>query len=260
MMSCAEVRLSLGALALGALDADETVIVEAHLAECAECRAEYDELVGVTAFLGRVSAGDVAQAVRPPRAVLDRMLDAGVKRRRRSRVLLAAAAAAVVVAGGGAVVTALTNTATTQPTVASAQDAPRTLNAPPEAARDSDPDAVMPKAAPDDSAALAEQVPARTLRGKDGEISGHVQVFSEENGSRVEVSLDGVPPGARYDLVAVGRDDTKKVAGSAIAAEARYTSEPGHSFTGNTSFTPGEIQRFEVVDASGRLLLTLQGP
>ncbi|PZG38834.1 hypothetical protein C1I98_24150 [Spongiactinospora gelatinilytica] len=259
MMRCEEVRLSLGAHALGALEADEAVVVEAHLAECAECRAEYDELAGVTAFLGRVSAGDVAQAVRPPRAVLDRMLDAGVRRRRRSRVLLAAAAAAVVVAGGGVVVSALTNTATTQPAVVSAPDT-GAEKAPREAPNDTGQDAVVPKAAPDDSAALAQQVPALTMRGQDGKISGQVRVFAEENGSRVEVSLDGVPPGARCDLIAVGADDTKKVAGGAIAAEARYTSEADYSFTGNTSFTPGEIERFEVVDAAGRLLLTLEGP
>ncbi|MFI0417482.1 anti-sigma factor family protein [Spongiactinospora sp. 9N601] len=256
MMRCEEVRLSLGAHALRALDADEAVVVEAHLAECGECRAEYDELVGVTAFLGRVSAGDVAQAVRPPRAVLDRMLDAGVRRRRRSRVLLAAAAAAVVVAGGGVVVTTITNTATTQEaTSLSARDS-GAEEVPGEAASD----AVVPKAAPDDSAALAQQVPALTMRGKDGKISGQVRVFAEENGSRVEVSLDGMPPGARCDLIAVGADDTKKVAGGAIAAEARYTSEADYSFTGNTSLTPSEIERFEVVDAAGRLLLTLEGP
>ncbi|WP_436761323.1 anti-sigma factor family protein [Streptosporangium sp. V21-05] len=101
MMTCDEVRMSLGVYVLGALEPDERVLVEAHLAECAECRAELEELAGVTTFLGRVSEGDVAQVASPPTAVLDRLLSAKVKRRRTNRLMLSLAASVLVVGLGG---------------------------------------------------------------------------------------------------------------------------------------------------------------
>ncbi|MER5645503.1 zf-HC2 domain-containing protein [Streptosporangium sp. NPDC002524] len=101
MMTCDEVRMSLGVYVLGALEPDERVLVEAHLAECAECRAELEELAGVTTFLGRVSESDVAQVASPPTAVLDRLLSAKVRRRRTNRLMLSLAASVLVVGLGG---------------------------------------------------------------------------------------------------------------------------------------------------------------
>ncbi|WP_440099859.1 zf-HC2 domain-containing protein [Streptosporangium sp. H16] len=108
MMTCDEVRMSLGVYALGALEPDERVLVEAHLAECAECRAELEELAGVTAFLGRVSEGDVAQVASPPTAVLDRLLSAKVRRRRTNRLMLSLAASVLVVGLGGGILWTVT--------------------------------------------------------------------------------------------------------------------------------------------------------
>jgi hypothetical protein len=51
----------LGAYALGALDPDEVRQVDEHLAGCAECRLELDELEEMKSFLGEV----------PPEAFLD---------------------------------------------------------------------------------------------------------------------------------------------------------------------------------------------
>ena len=83
MMNCEEVRMSLGAYALGALEPEECVFVEAHLAECDGCRAEFEELTGVVAFLGRVSEEDVTQAASPPQA--QARMAAAVVRQRRQR-------------------------------------------------------------------------------------------------------------------------------------------------------------------------------
>nr|BFE85959.1 hypothetical protein GCM10020093_085600 [Planobispora longispora] len=101
-MTCDEARISLGVYVLGALDPEERAPVEAHLEGCADCRAELAELGGVAGFLGRVSEDDIAQAASPPRAVLDRLLNARARRRKLARVMLSLAASAVVIGLGGA--------------------------------------------------------------------------------------------------------------------------------------------------------------
>lgn len=99
-----------GAYAVDALDADERTRFEAHLAQCADCRAEVDSLRETAAVLG---AGDL---VEPPAAVRDQVL-AGIERirplppqptgatvttlRSRMPLLLAVAAAVVLLLGVG---------------------------------------------------------------------------------------------------------------------------------------------------------------
>lgn len=60
-------RAALGAYSLGALDPDETRAVDAHLAGCADCRAEVAELNELNDMLGEV----------PPEAFLDGPPDDG---------------------------------------------------------------------------------------------------------------------------------------------------------------------------------------
>ncbi|NAS25389.1 hypothetical protein GT755_27360 [Herbidospora sp. NEAU-GS84] len=101
-----DVKISLGVYALGALDARETAMVEAHLDTCDECTAELAELSGLPPMLARVSAADVEHAAAPPRAVLDRLLADSAKRRRRGRItrtMLGLAAGVAIVGWGGAV-------------------------------------------------------------------------------------------------------------------------------------------------------------
>ncbi|GIH65438.1 anti-sigma factor family protein [Microbispora siamensis] len=147
-MTCEEVRISLGAYVLGALDAEETAEVEAHLETCAACRAELTELSGLPPLLARVSAEDIERAAAPPRAVLDGVFadvfasvaadvpanapegpgsaavaPPGVsspRRGRRSRVLLALAASVVVAAAGGTAWVSAAQKASESPAVGSA--------------------------------------------------------------------------------------------------------------------------------------------
>ena len=57
--SCAQWRGEIGAYVVGALDGSARDGVARHLAACADCRAEYDELVPVRSWLSllAVAAG-----------------------------------------------------------------------------------------------------------------------------------------------------------------------------------------------------------
>lgn len=108
-----ELRLALGAYALGTLEPDEQTKVEAHLASCPACLLELDELLQTVPALASLSAADV---VGPPPSdgLFDRIAeavahpapaDASARNRFASgRWLLTAAAAVVVLAGGGTAV------------------------------------------------------------------------------------------------------------------------------------------------------------
>ena len=124
MTQCDELRHSIGAYVLGALDVDDAAAVRRHLQECPECAAERDALVPLPGLLAL--AGGADEAVNEPLspAFEERLLDlyardhAGSapkprrigRRLRRPRwlavgvttaVAAAAAALAIVVLGGG---------------------------------------------------------------------------------------------------------------------------------------------------------------
>ena len=95
-----DLRFSIGALALGALDPDEAREVRRHLADCPECQAEYTSFVGVKRIMdvGLVGAPMPEAEVEPSR----RRLPAFVKPLRRRLVLgTAGALAALALLGSG---------------------------------------------------------------------------------------------------------------------------------------------------------------
>jgi hypothetical protein len=111
-----EWRESLGALALGRLDDDERVALEAHLEGCAGCRAELASLDGVARLLPLGDPERFGAAPQPPAALADRVAATirserrASRRRRRRRLGLAlggataaatAAVLAIFVLGGG---------------------------------------------------------------------------------------------------------------------------------------------------------------
>lgn len=97
-----ESMLELAALrAIGALDADEAAIIDQHMSECEECRAEFARSRGVgTALAFSVSSP-------PPASLRDRVLSSAVKIRRIrpwyqlpvGLVGIAGAAAAIIIGG-----------------------------------------------------------------------------------------------------------------------------------------------------------------
>ncbi|GAB1822902.1 anti-sigma factor family protein [Herbidospora sp. RD11066] len=130
-----DVKISLGVYVLGALDARETAMVEAHLDTCDECQAELAELSGLPPMLGRVSAADVEHAATPPRAVLDRLLADSARRHRRlkiTRMMLGLAATVAIVTWGGV---SVLNTASESPAMTAAGGAPEAAPAASAAAR-----------------------------------------------------------------------------------------------------------------------------
>jgi hypothetical protein len=109
---CPEARPSLGVYVLGAIDAAERGLVDAHLATCQECRDELAGLAGLPALLARldpdevsrISADDPVRTVsdEPPAELIGTVLDLAKARRRRERWRYLSAAAAVVVLAAGA--------------------------------------------------------------------------------------------------------------------------------------------------------------
>jgi predicted anti-sigma-YlaC factor YlaD len=109
-MTCAESTVSLGVYLVGALDADERAEVEAHLRDCADCRAELAELASLPSMLEQLSIEDFPLEPFPvPDDLFDRVAASAREddeRRKRAahsryRRLTAVAAAVVVIAVGG---------------------------------------------------------------------------------------------------------------------------------------------------------------
>ena len=106
-----DVHQLLGAYLLGGLDLPDSRRFEAHLKDCADCRAELAGLEGLPALLDVVPVPDAvaltAQRVpvpadpapSPPRAVLDELASRRRKSRRRWAALLGAVAAACLALG-----------------------------------------------------------------------------------------------------------------------------------------------------------------
>jgi hypothetical protein len=226
MTSCDEIRISLGALAVSALDPAEEIEVREHVAGCAHCSAELAELsetVDVLAAAKQFGLPDaLPAAVQPDRRVLDGLLAAVAEERRRARrrrfaLGLAAAAAGAVLAGTGALLIA-----------------------------DDDAPAAPVAAAP---------TPTAELHGTDGAVALDVELFTKSWGTAVHGAVAGVPPGATCSLVAVGKDGTREVA-------ATWTVPPGGYdtgklwFDGGVGLQPHEVSHYEVVTPEGDVLVT----
>ena len=109
---CREIRQSLGVYVLGAIEPAERAQVDAHLADCQDCREELADLADLPALLHRVPVaearlladGGQRLLAPPPEELLHSLLDriSGARRARRWRTLAAAAAVAVLALGAGA--------------------------------------------------------------------------------------------------------------------------------------------------------------
>ncbi|MEU4696728.1 anti-sigma factor family protein [Nonomuraea dietziae] len=261
MMTCEEVRLSLGAYTLGALDAEEAQEVEIHLASCEGCTDELMELEGLPVFLSKVSEKDVELVASPPREVLDRLLNDRVKRHRRGRLLLVAAASVAALAVGGTVLTTMQGSL--QPTAgAPAQEAPSLATSRDGdsaedhslAAQRDEPDAKM--ASPSASADLRIAEPGRAFTGesKDRTVKATVTVTPD---APLQVQLEGVRPGTECRLVVVDRSGAKEISEPWTVPSANY--EAGAQVLSVESRTRRtSIHFFEIRDDKNKLLVKVK--
>lgn len=283
MTTCEEVRIALGAHALGALDPDEALEIDLHLASCEACGAELVELEGVSAFLGKVSEHDVALVAGPPRQVLDRLLnEARARKRRTRRVLQAVAASAAAIVLGGTVWTAVDGPGDGG-TAASAPAAPAMTTGP--EAEPGAPEEANPLIAPDqefrsepsptrspvpraterqqadqeaaEQKATEQRAAGRTFTGQSGDRRAPVRatVRATPDGARTElaVRVSGVPAGTTCEVVVVARGGDRHPTGSWTVTRPDRAGAPYH--VAQAPVALAAVTRFEVVDSTGRVLV-----
>jgi anti-sigma factor RsiW len=233
---CAEVRISLGAYMLGALDPADRGRVDAHLATCADCRDELASLAGLPGLLGRVSRADIeAEPADPGPQLLERLLGAAAaeRRRDRSRRWLTSAAAVIVAVVAVSIAVGVTHTGR-HPTVAAAAAASATAG-------------VVPGV-------------SQTFEATNALTHVHAAVTEWKKGwgASLEVTVTGVTAqlaGPSCRLVAVGPNGTTDVAASWAAPAAGYRGVTKVSANGATALASKDITAFKVVGSDGTTLV-----
>ncbi|MFI6742042.1 anti-sigma factor family protein [Nonomuraea sp. NPDC050451] len=268
MMTCEEVRLALGAHALGALDPDEALEIDNHLATCEECGRELLDLEGVASFLGKVSERDVELVASPPRQVLDRLLNARAKRNRRGRLLLVAAASAALLGLGGTIVTVVNSGSQQQ--VASGAAAPMSTEAPKamqdSASTESDqaPLSRLAEPSPQPTASKRPKVtgsPFKVAQGrkfsgvnKAEEYSATVSAYPGDSGTELYVSVRGVPVDTTCSLLVVAGGRHELTESWTVSREAYQDKAV---FKRSTTLPMSEITAFYVVDRKEKVLIRI---
>jgi anti-sigma factor RsiW len=119
--SCRTYRELLGVYVVGAIEPSERALLDAHLAQCYECREELAGLAPLTSLMHRVSVAEAERialggasddgSAEPSAEVLSSLLkQVGARRRtRRLRAMFTAAAAIVLTVGGAVAATEALN-------------------------------------------------------------------------------------------------------------------------------------------------------
>jgi hypothetical protein len=260
-MTCEEVRLALGAHALGALDSDEAMEIDTHLATCEVCGAELLELEGVAGFLGKVSERDVELVASPPRQVLDRLLNDRARRNRRGRLVLVAAASAAVLALGGTIWTTIRNE---QPPSMTAATAPSATPTPEQAAplradakEESSSAQLDMRQTPSASKAPKEAISGREFTGANRarDYRATVMAWPRDGGTELGVTVTGVPVGTSCRLVVVGANGQRDTTESWVVSREAY--QDNAAFKSVTKLPMSAITRFDVIDQTGKVLISV---
>ncbi|MGZ4609777.1 MAG: anti-sigma factor family protein [Actinomycetes bacterium] len=218
-LSCRAVELSLGAVAMGALEPGERVAVDAHLAVCPRCTAtlaEFDEVAGlmnqVTAAEAEAALGGAPFPLARPQTELVMPPETGRPARRSRRLV-----AAVSLCGAAA---AIAGVLVLGPFASDGAPPPRTTH----------------------SSVLDPQTHVRA--------SATLQPV--EVGTELTLRVSGVPTRQACQLVVVGDDGRRSVAASWLATYAGTA-----RVTGTTSLSPSRIASLVVATPEGRVLATL---
>ena len=251
-------REELGAYLLGALEADEAERMRLHLAECAACRAEHDELAPLVGMLAKVPAEAF-----PDEQLANEVPDPAMWERLRSRAGLPGAAETPSDARFRAAPGSLRPNGSNRPPqpIASARPARRTRR-PMRPATSALISGVLVAAAafgiyagtrPGTAAPLAKAETVSATNAADG-VSGTVQYRPTDWGSWVQITLKGVKPGDDCILYATDGQGNKSVASTWWAP----------SLTGESATIPGgvnmdasTIKNFQVTTTVGEILLTI---
>lgn len=179
---CAQVRLELGAYLLGAIEPAQRALVNRHLRTCSACRAELSDLAGLPSLLRRVPADTAGRLLgddrldvipAPPLTTLLRRI-AVIRRRRR---ILTIATAVIVGAAASSGVLALHATAR-----------------------------------PPATAAAAWAVTVQGTNPVTG-VWAAVRYTGQPWGTELQVSITGIAPGTRCQLLVTGTGGQKVAAG-----------------------------------------------
>ncbi|MGD9959430.1 anti-sigma factor family protein [Nocardioides sp.] len=211
-----ELREMLGAYVLGHLSADESARVEAHLAGCAECTADLEELLPAADALSLLRGAPLRVAAEePPPELGERIVGAvssahRVEDRRRwlrsaSIAAVGAAAAAVVIVAG----VAMTR-------------------------EDSQP------AVPLEAVAVQEDVPG---------LAATADLVAHTWGVEVKLTAVGFDRGSRYRVAVIGLDGRRYSAGGFVG-----TGEREMLCNLNSSVLRDRARGFEVTDPNGRVV------
>jgi anti-sigma factor RsiW len=216
---CRDIRPSLGAYALGALDIAEAEFVRAHLDRCAECAAEAADMHEMANVLSLTDLEMIEKPPSPSADVLPNLLRrvSAARRRRRVAGAIAAAAAAAVVTVAGVIV--------------ANDDAP--------------------------SQEPSATEPAATVSGQEGSVAVEVDLWERDWGTALTVEVSGVPAGYRCSLVAIGADGERETAATWVVPQAGYDGGSSLTMDGTHGLRSWEVDRYEVVTSDGELLATL---
>jgi hypothetical protein len=238
--SCAEWRGDIGAYIVGALGGPARARISRHLAACAGCRADYDELVPVRAWLGRLaSVGRRAETGRawPPEWPPHVLLPEGPLPEARSDGARAPGRRREPAARPAA-----------QPTWRLRGIRLRTRRRLLAAG-------VALAAAAAFLAVLVTSGPlATSFRAVDRAtgVSGRAQLHGTPAGTEIDLTASGLLGGERCILVAVARGDTD------IAGTWNATYDGSARVTGMSAFPASQLTALRVESDSGRLLLSIR--
>ncbi|HTW20572.1 MAG TPA: zf-HC2 domain-containing protein [Mycobacteriales bacterium] len=217
-MTCEETVVSLGVYVVGALDPAERAEVDAHLEQCAACRAELASLAGLPELLDRLSIEDFPlELMAAPADLFDRVAararEEDEQRTRRGllsttyRRLTAVAAAAVLVAGASVGAVAL---------------------------------------------AHHDQHPRSSFTATQSGVTMRVTLASQASGTGLNVTVSGLPRDEHCQLIAVGKDGTRDVAGRWDATYSGWAQE-----TGSTRLPRSELAQLILLGNGGTRLATV---
>lgn len=226
MTACDDVRVLLGAYALGSLDPADEKLVRDHLESCDACSAEFAELGRAASALALVDLADVLGPAQGPDNLPSLLTQVRAFRRRRRLAAVAVAASVAVLAGigGGLVVGG---------------------------------DGEQPMSEQPVSEPSVSEPPVASVSAEEAGISLAVDAWDKGWGTALRAKVSGVPAGSRCSLVAVGLDGTREIAASWVVPGSGYGDNGALTVDGAVGLRSGDVDHFAVVTADGSTLVTV---